>query len=1518
MASRSFPTDPWTIACFRYQEDLSEAEKKLFNDATPENLLYSASALQKHHEMGSKTHAIAKKLKPFLDAIEALGAPLDVFKINPYLAPICGGIRVLLQIARGYGKYFDKIAEMIGNIGDIIPRFQGYEELFSDHRRLVHALSAVYVDIMTFCMDIKSAFRNTPSGNLRAFKATCWQPLKARFETNLDNIRVHSKVVEREALLSHMKDSKKHMLEAAKSLVDTHAEKSVTKQRQREEVQARLLSYLSTIKYETKHRKCEGQRHPGTGAWLFKAPEFELWASSPQSTCLWCYGIPGSGKTILASSAIDELHSEANADTTAIIYYYCDYSDPKTLNASSIIGTLIQQLLLLKGLTDEIEIRIEQAYVLGLKEPLGEDLFAILDLAVKIFSKAFIVVDGLDECPAEDQATILSLVNHLTQSEDPLIRILIFSREESRIALALSAFPCLHITAPSVHADVTAFVEKAVAARILTGELKIKDPKLEQVIISALIDGAQGMFLWVRFQLEDLCEAASDAEIYATLQHLPNGLTETYTKIIKKIKLKNGARWEMAIKVFKWVVYAKRPLSKDELAEAVAFDSSDTSWNEKKIPDPLRTVQSCGNLIVLDEMDDTVRLAHHTVRQYLLLENGGNYLDSFYGLLAGAQAEIDIGATCVAYLSFSDFERQLTRLNERTEDISILQKAVMERMPATTNLGPIFATTWNTYCKLKSRDVPTVKIEETSRIQKTSSTLQKKYRLLGYAVAYWPSHTSQYPTNRVDIWVPFRDLSLGKPMVFNVRPWDDTQRDPKFHHMGMFCWAVQNGHEPFLEVLLNAMKGSSEESLRDYYNVESSSGRSPMLVAAANGHLSILSFFQTHLRTSIIADIAERKLFTTAAALGQTELVRTLLRFPIPIEEIYEAILREDANIRICQEIFVAKSADLEANSNGIFPRKDILELAAGRGFSDLIRALLAVTDRAYSPNYRRTCVGKSWIAALKANHSIIAQLIEDYTSSRPYDIRALVADFPGNPLQSLGVLRSGPQNILRPAELADTSKPVELADTSTPIELADTSKPVELACTVIGSYNPSYTSSRTLFEAYPDSPQSHEPPAGEHFSEREIIEGVTSPITNLGCSSSSPQLSSKTLESPANSVGLLRTPVCSSSSSRPSSPPLIHPVAWTDPKPLTASTGNPYVPGCSSSQFGPRIPPPGSPVVPLRPESPEATSRCPYAFAAEGSGHALKVSCRIQRPDDFLIDGCLPTNSLASRKGGTESQDSSDADDATIQFETRRPTPKAIYTPYRYRPPPAPPDSEARPALSDLPCAPSKPPRVRQDADELFLPASIPTRSDGISTAMMYAVAVLKGVPQPSLLVRPAVDSRTGTPGHTPDLHIIKNADQPEHISTDQANTGQALVSLIRKQAQALDNRSNLITEMYEAHLSKPLRFQDSIRKFNHAFCHQNCKGRSPNNYIQSSEPLDQLDSLKESAAAIEETCKVLFIESNLLRTDVSQLQDSIRALRCISPGTTATPEQLDKTPSSMPRSKNKKKKRSKKKKSH
>ncbi|KAA6411592.1 MAG: nacht domain [Lasallia pustulata] len=126
--SSGIAVDPWLLARDRYLEDLSDDEKALFENATIENIFYSASAAQKRHEADSKTRLAARKLKPFVAALEQYGKALDIYAnaSSTIMCPLWGSIRVLLQLAGAFEKYFGKLLDMFSRIGDVLPQFQVY------------------------------------------------------------------------------------------------------------------------------------------------------------------------------------------------------------------------------------------------------------------------------------------------------------------------------------------------------------------------------------------------------------------------------------------------------------------------------------------------------------------------------------------------------------------------------------------------------------------------------------------------------------------------------------------------------------------------------------------------------------------------------------------------------------------------------------------------------------------------------------------------------------------------------------------------------------------------------------------------------------------------------------------------------------------------------------------------------------------------------------------------------------------------------------------------------------------------------------------------------------------------------------------------------------------------------------------------------------------------------------------------------------------------------------------------
>src|ERR1700761_9184457 len=98
--SAPIPTQPWEAARARFLAGLDDADRKLFEGATLENLFYGASAAFKRFESTSKLRAVQRKLKPLIEGIEGYGKALDTLTQTSslFLCPIWGSIRVVLHV----------------------------------------------------------------------------------------------------------------------------------------------------------------------------------------------------------------------------------------------------------------------------------------------------------------------------------------------------------------------------------------------------------------------------------------------------------------------------------------------------------------------------------------------------------------------------------------------------------------------------------------------------------------------------------------------------------------------------------------------------------------------------------------------------------------------------------------------------------------------------------------------------------------------------------------------------------------------------------------------------------------------------------------------------------------------------------------------------------------------------------------------------------------------------------------------------------------------------------------------------------------------------------------------------------------------------------------------------------------------------------------------------------------------------------------------------------------------------
>ena len=258
------------------------------------------------------------------------------------------------------------------------------------------------------------------------------------------------------------------------------------------EERRKVLNWIQPYDPHENHGMSLKLRHPGTGLWFIESDEFKAWLNC-SSAKLWCYGIPGAGKTVLASSVIQEALGRSSPNT-AVAFFYCDYKNATTQDPRNILGSLAFQI----AVQDEQSFGKLQAFYAkhnpSDRPSVGVDMEELRDLLVEMassFDDAMIVVDALDECGTQS-SFVTSLLSSLNNSgEASNIKTLFLSRDEQDIREALEDYSQISIAARS--SDLKIFVGAEIECRTRNKDLRIKDQSLKQDIMERLVEGAEGM-----------------------------------------------------------------------------------------------------------------------------------------------------------------------------------------------------------------------------------------------------------------------------------------------------------------------------------------------------------------------------------------------------------------------------------------------------------------------------------------------------------------------------------------------------------------------------------------------------------------------------------------------------------------------------------------------------------------------------------------------------------------------------------------------------------------------------------------------------------------------------------------------------------------------------------------------------------------------------------------------------------------------------------------------------------------
>ncbi|KAF8534845.1 hypothetical protein BDD12DRAFT_754871 [Trichophaea hybrida] len=660
----------------QYNRTLSSKPLKQLSPASAEELLEQVKKMEESHRTKSRSRAIIRRIEPFLNFVNRYSETVSIaiqYNTKP-AALVWGGMKILLELASSYGKYFERLLVMIEVIGDKLPLYKDYEDLFRDSDRPKRALILLYCDTIEFLGHAMKPFKST---FLRNIRAVAWKSFDQHFEEILRRVEWHDSLLRQEIQLLHMQK--------------IHGEINAADEERNSSTRLAIMDWLSPVDSETDFIREDGKREPRTNEWLFSESSMIDWTSDTNKAdtnrVVWVNGIPGCGKSILCSSAIRELRHRFPVNShIPIAFFFCDQKDSARNKLDSILRTWISQLLSqCQYIPDSIRAAFDISRHNGRPRisPADQPIKLLRDL-VERFSQCYFVLDALDEC--EDRREFMPVLVDMVESANNA-KLLVTSRNLYDIGAIFSKHLVVEITTETVHRDVDTYLTSAVA------RLNFEE-SYQKKIHKRLLDGSGGMFLWVHLMVENLRFATSPYDIEEQLESLPTGLEGVYQKILDKLDSEGPNRRALVKKVLLWACFCDRPLEWRELRHAFSIDEEELTFNSKKTPWKTAILELGAPLVEFHGTEQTLHLTHLSVKEFLTspqIGAGSNYIMNRH-FIPTEFAHGKIAASCLAYLTASEWSSNL----ESTENYSFVTYAIAQwcsHLVRAASSGPLLAQT---------------------------------------------------------------------------------------------------------------------------------------------------------------------------------------------------------------------------------------------------------------------------------------------------------------------------------------------------------------------------------------------------------------------------------------------------------------------------------------------------------------------------------------------------------------------------------------------------------------------------------------------------------------------------------------------------------------------------------------------------------------------------------------------------------------------------------------------------------
>ncbi|KAG4291327.1 hypothetical protein FPRO06_03213 [Fusarium proliferatum] len=421
-----------------------------------------------------------------------------------------------------------------------------------------------------------------------------------------------------------------------------------------------VLGWLSDEDFGTYQFDEHSKKAPGTCQWFLGSPEYQSWTQK-KGQVLFCPGIAGAGKSVLASAIIENLHSRFEADSgTSTIHIYCRYNRADRQTFTKLWASLLRQLCERLSSVPEGIIQLYNQYKPQRVGAPPERILSELQSVSGLFCQVFLVVDALDEW-ATEHGDLYSLPAELLLLQRKLdMNLLATSRPIPLISNQFEDHPSVSISAQQQ--DIYAYVDNF---RWPESSCVGQIAELRGLVKQALSQIVGGIFLLARLYLHSLENETSERDVKDALKRFQdraknnvndpksNILDQAYNATLKRLREQHQNFSDLAFRVLAWICCTSWKLPAKAIQKGLALREGDSTFHEDGIINEELLLSVCCGLVEVTKRGKEIQLVHYTTQDFF--RHNRHLIDDYF--LVRHSLEFQLPSSADAYLA-----RQESRL----------------------------------------------------------------------------------------------------------------------------------------------------------------------------------------------------------------------------------------------------------------------------------------------------------------------------------------------------------------------------------------------------------------------------------------------------------------------------------------------------------------------------------------------------------------------------------------------------------------------------------------------------------------------------------------------------------------------------------------------------------------------------------------------------------------------------------------------------------------------------------------